>query len=253
MSNKLPVYEQIEPIAELSDLIDSFWIHRSQYKTNTVIPIIPDSFFKIILFVQEGKIIDYFMTGFFNHKMNFELPAKVVVYGCRLKILAPQFLLNQEVASILQGVKKLDLTFLNVINFDLLDARKTITQWQKELLAIKTDEEIPKHKLNLSRLLDKSKGEINAKEVSETIFWSNRQINRYLNQYIGMSLKKYLNIQKVYQSYIPIKKGNLYPDKNFYDQSHFIREVKKHTGETPKRLHQEQNDRFIQLRDIKDK
>jgi AraC-like DNA-binding protein len=93
-------------------------------------------------------------------------------------------------------------------------------------------------------------GDISAEEVSNQIFWSNRQINRYLNKYLGVSLKKYLNIQKCYAAYIQIREGRFFPEKGYYDQAHFIREIKKHTNQTPKELYQEQNDRFIQLKNI---
>ena len=44
-----------------------------------------------------------------------------------------------------------------------------------------------------------------------------------------------------------ISKGLLYPQKDFFDQAHFIKEVKKYTGTTPKELYKNKNDRFLQL------
>ena len=85
------------------------------------------------------------------------------------------------------------------------------------------------------------------------MFWTNRQINRYLNKYLGVSLKKYLNIQKCYESYIQIRQSFFSPEKDYFDQAHFIKEIIKHTGETPTTLYKEQNDRFIQLKNIKRK
>ena len=72
---------------------------------------------------------------------------------------------------------------------------------------------------------------------------------RYLNKHIGISLKKYLNIQKCYRAYLQIREGQFFPEKGFFDQAHFIREVKKHTGHTPTFLHQGINDQFIQLKE----
>ena len=80
--------------------------------------------------------------------------------------------------------------------------------------------------------------------------WSNRQINRYLNKYIGVSLKKYLNVQRVYAAYIHIREGKLKPSARFYDQSHYIKQIKQHTGHTPGQLYKEIDDRFIQLKHI---
>ena len=37
-----------------------------------------------------------------------------------------------------------------------------------------------------------------------------------------------LNIQKCYDAYLQIRDGKFYPEKGYYDQAHFIREIKKH-------------------------
>lgn len=243
-------YQESRPVKKLENVIDSFWMHHNQSNEPERLTIIPDGYFKIVFVVQKQKILKYFMTGLWIRSNEFITPPNATNYGCRLKILAPEYLLGHEVASLLQDFKQLDLSFLNLKHFDLSSFDQIVHQWQLELLKIKPAKDIAGNKLRLSHLLDEQKGEINAKEVADQIYWTNRQINRYMNKYVGVSLKKYLNIQKVYQSYIQIREGKLFPEKYYFDQAHFIREVKKHTGETPGNLHKEQNDRFIQLKNI---
>ncbi|HWV29535.1 MAG TPA: hypothetical protein VN038_07775, partial [Dyadobacter sp.] len=43
------------------------------------------------------------------------------------------------------------------------------------------------------------------------------------------------------------REGRLFPDENYADQSHFIREIKKYAGVVPKELERNKNDRFIQF------
>ncbi|WP_256603285.1 hypothetical protein [Sphingobacterium multivorum] len=43
------------------------------------------------------------------------------------------------------------------------------------------------------------------------------------------------------------QEGKLFPQQNFADQSHFIKEVKKLAGVSPKELLKNQNERFIQF------
>jgi AraC-like DNA-binding protein len=88
---------------------------------------------------------------------------------------------------------------------------------------------------------------LSVKELSEKVFWSSRQINRYFQQTFGISLKAYCNIFRFKSSLNHIKKGKLFPELNYADQNHFIREVKKMSGVTPKELSKNQNDRFILL------
>ena len=92
-----------------------------------------------------------------------------------------------------------------------------------------------------------SNGEITVKELSEKVFWSSRQINRYFNQQFGLSLKTYCNILRFRSSFEHIKQGKLFPQQNFADQSHFIKEIKRLAGVLPKELRKNENDRFIQF------
>ncbi len=246
-------YQEIQPIKKLEHLVHSFWMHHNTLDRPEHLTIVPDSYLKIVFVVQNGKVERYFMTGLWIRERDFITPPNAINYGCRLKILAPEYLLQQEMANILQDFQQLDLSYLNLKHFDLSSFELIVQQWQTELLKIRSPKTITGNKLRLSQLLDRTKGDLTAKAVSEQIYWTNRQINRYLNKYIGVSLKKYLNIQKVYQSYLQIREGNFFPKKYYFDQAHFIREVRKHTGETPSKLHERQNDRFIQLKNIKPK
>lgn len=72
-------------------------------------------------------------------------------------------------------------------------------------------------------------------------------MNRYFNQTFGLSLKAYCNILRFRASIEHIKQGKLFPELNFSDQAHFIKEVKKLSGVVPKELSKNENDRFIQL------
>ena len=248
--NEQSTYKEIKPSEELKNLIHSYWMHQNNKNEANRITIFPDSYFKIVIIIKDQKVISFFMTGFWLDEKEFVVAPNATIVGSRLKILAPEFLLNREIASILQDFYQLDLGYLNIDKFDLSSFEIIVSQLEKEFIKVKSKKTIQGNRLRLSQLLDKMKGYISAREVSNQIYWTNRQINRYLNKYLGISLKKYLNIQKCYQSYLQIREGNFYPDRGFFDQPHFIREIKKHTGETPKSLHDQQNDRFIQLKRI---
>ncbi|MGL5890192.1 MAG: AraC family transcriptional regulator, partial [Bacteroidia bacterium] len=69
----------------------------------------------------------------------------------------------------------------------------------------------------------------------------------YFNSRFGFPLKEFLKIVRCNASYKDIAGGNLSPQKNFFDQAHFIKELKKYTGKTPKELYKNENGRFLQL------
>lgn len=193
------------------------------------------------------------MTGLWTMEKEFIVPPNTTNIGCRLKILAPEYLLSREIASLLNTFEYLDKSYLGVGSFDLADFNSIVMQWEKELIKKISSKEILPQKLRFSKLLYEINGNISATDVSAQIFWTNRQINRYLNRYLGISLKTYLNIQKCYELYTDIRQGKLYPNKEYFDQAHLIKEVRKHTGHSPGLLYKGKNDRFIQLKHIRAK
>ena len=239
----------------LDDFVHIYWEHKNNSGNANVLTIFPDSFFKLIFLYQKEKLVAYFMTGLWTDVMEFKTPPNSTIYGIKFKILAPEYIFQNEIASILQSHKDLSPDFLNVRELSFPNLNSFVEQIEPMFIdKIKQNQKkIRVDKIQLSQLLYEVNGNILVDQVSKQINWSNRQINRYLNKYLGVSLKTYLNIQKCYSSYFHIRDGEFYPINEYFDQSHFIREVKKYTGKTPKELHKKQNDRFIQLKFIQKK
>ena len=112
---------------------------------------------------------------------------------------------------------------------------------------------IDSRKQNLFNLLYQTNGEQTVEEYSQQVFWTSRQINRYFNDRFGISLKSYCKILKCFASFKHIRKGQLYPQQNYFDQSHFIKDLKKLTGHNPTALFENKNDRFLQLATMAEK
>lgn len=247
-------YRQLNPSEILSDYVDSYWEHINHTDAPKIVSISPDSFFKVIIELIDDKIVAYFLTGLWPTETEVVIPAKAIVYGIKFKILAPEYIFQREIAPLLSSHIELDLDFWNMRTFKFDTFEKVVEQIEAVLISkLENSKKIEGKKLQLSQLLYQVEGNISAEEVSNQIAWSNRQINRYLNKYLGVSLKTYLNIQKVYFSYIQIREGRFFPEKGYFDQAHFIKEVKKHTNKTPKELYKEQHDRFVQLKYIQKK
>lgn len=160
--------------------------------------------------------------------------------------LAIEYLFNLSTANIINTGTILPSDFWDFSIDDMNDFEsfcKKITQKIHSLVPDKIDE----RKRKLFQLIFESNGEIPIKELSEKVIWSQRQINRYFNQQFGLSLKTYCKILRFQASLPHIHKGELYPQLNFTDQSHFIKEIKQLSGVSPKELHKNKNDRFLQF------
>lgn len=81
-------------------------------------------------------------------------------------------------------------------------------------------------------------GLISVKEISETVYYSSRHINRLCAERLGMSMKVFLRLIRINNVVRMLKKSNFdFLDVafqcGFCDQSHFIKEFKLMLGMTP--------------------
>jgi AraC-like DNA-binding protein len=190
---------------------------------------------------------------FFVSLMGMETKPKLIqkqdisnFFAVNFNPLAVEYILHHSIADILNNEKALpnnfwDFSIDDLNNFDTFC--KKASQKIQSLLPAAIDE----RKRSLFELIFATNGEIGVKELSEKVFWSARQINQYFNQQFGISLKAYCNILRFQASLPHIQEGKLFPQLNFYDQSHFIKEIKKLSGASPKELYKNQNSRFLQF------
>lgn len=254
MTEDLHQYKELLPSSDLVDFVDSYFEVKNLDDKSYTHTILPDSYFKLIIERVNNKFVAYFLTGLWSKEIEIVVPANCVIYGIRFKILAPEYIFKREVASILQSHEELDISFWDIHSFSF-ESHTIFAAQIEEIIRKKRKEfdNIEGKKFQLSQILYFTNGDISASKVCDQIAWSSRQINRYLNKYLGVSLKTYLNIQKCYAAFIQIREGRFFPDGGYFDQAHFIKEIKKHTNHTPTELHKKQHDRFIQLRNIKRK
>ncbi|GAA3591780.1 AraC family transcriptional regulator [Flavivirga amylovorans] len=234
----------------LSHIVKCFWEYDNLDNLNEAeYIIIPDGYFDLICVVNDKhQVLTIFLTGIWTQPVNTQIKRKTKLLGIRFKLMAAEYIFQQSISAILNTQSNLPIDFLGIQNSSLYTLNAfTQNMTQKLNLGLKNIKEIDSRKSNLFKLIYKNQGDLTIKAISETICWSSRQINRYFNQQYGFSLKTYLNILKCRASYSEIANGELFPAKNYFDQPHFIKEIKKYTGATPKELYQNENDRFLQL------
>ncbi|WP_312765369.1 AraC family transcriptional regulator [Epilithonimonas sp.] len=160
--------------------------------------------------------------------------------------LALEYILHQSIAEFVDSGKELPNNFWD-FSINDLDNFESFCEKANQKIQSLLPKEIDERKRKLFNLIFETDGEISVKELAEKIVWNERQINRYFQKQLGISLKYYCKILRFQASLHHIKDGNLSPQLNFTDQSHFIKEIKKLSGVSPKELFKNQNDRFLQF------
>jgi len=245
MDNDLK-YKFIKPEKSLDDFVESFWCLQNLSDTDKDIIVLPDGRIDLICTQSATEPFNIILLGIGTHQDTAILTSNATMFAISFKLLATEYIFKNSVSHLLDKAQNLSADFWNfneedLNNFDLF-CEKATRQIQSLL-----PKEIDNRKQKLFDLIYSSNGEMTVNELSEKVFWSSRQINRYFNQQFGLSLKAYCSIIRFRASFQHIKEGKLFPQQNFADQSHFIKEVKKLSGVLPKELSKNKNDRFIQF------
>ncbi len=235
----------------VSNFIKSFWEFET-FEKQYHYEILPDGFFDLIFEIKNGQIAKVSLTGVWTNQVQVSIPEKTKLFGVRFKLISAEYIFGKPIKELKNTETELPTTFWDCKSFDFSDFEKvTGSIIEKLQYGLKNLNEIDSRKFKLFKILYEQKGDISIQELSERVFWSSRQINRYFNSKFGFPLKTFCNILKCHSSLRQIAKGNLFPKNNYYDQAHFIKQIKHFTGETPTNLYLNKNDRFIQLTTIK--
>lgn len=244
-------YQEKHSKGFISNFIKSFWEFESP-KEECRYEILPDGCFDLIFEIRNRRISAVSLTGVWTEQIQISIPKNTKLIGIRFKLISAEYIFKQSLRELKNTETKLPTTFWSSENLSVQDFGEfTDSITEKLQLGLQNLKEIDHRKFELFRILYERKGGITVKELSESIFWSSRQINRYFNNRFGFSLKTFCNILKCHSSLNHIAKGKLFPERDYYDQSHFIKQIKQITGATPNTLYVNKNDRFLQLTTIK--
>lgn len=237
------LYKDRKPEEDLTDFLECFWLLENPGTEGKEIYVLPDGRIDLI-FTQapfHGTLL-----GLGTSFAPVTVPPAQRNFAVSFKPLALEFLFTNSVSRLVDSIQNLPEGFWEISTEDLSDFDvfcQKITNKIRSLVPEKIDE----RKRLLFQLIYTSGGEITVSELEEQVHWSARQMNRYFQARLGVPLKSYLNILRFRASLQAIKQGQLYPNQKFTDQSHFIKEIKKHAGVSPKALSQNPNDQYIHV------
>jgi AraC-like DNA-binding protein len=251
MDNDLE-YKFIKPGKPLSDFVESIWYLHNRSDQAKETTGLPDGLIDLILFKSASEPFRIVQLGGLTQPEQAAIAPNSLMFCISFKLLAVEYIFHEPIAGIINSGRILPNDFWNFNENDLSDFN-LFCEKASQIILSRLPEEIDERKRKLFELIYTSKGATTVKELSQKVFWSSRQINRYFNQQFGLSLKTYCNILRFRASLDHIAKGKLFPEENFADQTHFIKEIKKFSGVVPKELSKNKNDRFILLSAIKQK
>ncbi len=239
-------FKRIRPDAILADYVNSFWMLTNQSDQAKPVVVLPDGRIDLICSYYATQSLQLRLAGLATEPAEASFPPKTTIFGLNLTLLAVEYLLERSVASLLNDSASLPAGFWGINEVDFSDFEPFCAALSYTIRA-RLIQPIDQRKRNLFRLLDSTNGSMTVRAMAEQVGWSSRQINRYFTRYMGLSLKAYCTILRFRATFGQLKEGNLFPEANFTDQAHFIKDVRRFASVRPKDLFRNENDRFIQF------
>jgi len=252
MSSNDLEYQILQPESFLEDFVDSFWLLINHSDEEKKIVLLPDGRFDLFFGYSEKEAFHVSLSGIDVAATSSTIPPKTVIYAVSFKILALEYILATSISKDVNAVTLLPSDFWQMQAEDLTDLASFKLKLSAKMKTL-IHAEVDNRKLKMSDLIYASNGAITVQQVADECGWSSRQINRYFQERVGVSLKNYLNILRFRATFTQIKEGKLFPEQHYTDQAHFIREVKKFSNVIPKELKNNKDDRFIQFSLLKKK
>jgi len=239
-------YKFVRPEKSISGFVESLWMINNQSDSEKNIVVLPDGRIDLFFSKSSTEAFQITLMGIGTKPDQTKIKPRALMFAISFRPLAVEYIFHVRISNLLDSARFLPADFWNFSATDLDDFDLFC---QKASLKIQDllPKEMDNRKQKLFGLIYESGGSLSVKELSEKVYWSSRQINRYFNQQYGISLKAYCNILRFRESLDHIALGRLFPEQDFTDQAHFIKDIKRFSGVVPTELSRNKNDRFILL------
>lgn len=223
------------------DFILCFWEITSLQECNPIVEniIIPDGCIDLIVDFH-GRQIGF--SGMSKTNFNFEISHPACFWGARLKPGAFHQITNLPATEVMDQfipLEAVDGTFDRASFFSLtLSAAKA---FMKEYLLQRVDGMVPSLFVTLFDRLVSQNLSINAADLYRMLHFSPRQCQRLCLKHFGISPKMMLSVIRFQQSLkiltaTDVTQSDVISMVGYYDQPHYIKDIRKNIGLTPLEL-----------------
>ncbi len=254
------IIKEYKPSAQLSPFVELFWTGDFNVNAKDLFSqrVIPYGYVELIIHLSDEHCEllygtshlpspDYTIIGLFTKPYDVHFRKRVKVFAIRFKPEGMYYAFGTPASEVQQKYE--DMECIAGKNFRSLTTR--LKESETTLKRIQLTEQyliknINNSKLNLyylnraADIIRNSKGMLSLNELAGKVYISSRQLEREFKQKLGISPKQYMRIARLNEVNRRITSGkridltDLSHSIGYSDQSHFIKDFKNITGESPK-------------------
>jgi AraC-like DNA-binding protein len=251
------IYKQVPASKHLQRFVKSYWmIDGLNDKTIRKEKIIPDGYLEMVFHYKEpyksningswrDKRDKYVIAGQISNHFYLENIGYTGMFGIKFQPWAFRTLFNIDMKSItddniqipdniMKEIKPLNSILDKKLAFETKVAESE--KWLTDLL--QTNKATVKKGESAAKMMLETNGALGLTEIKDKTNISERALQRYFKEYIGLSPKFYCRIIRFSHIFKLASSENpnwtdIALQAGFYDQAHFIKDFKEFTGEEP--------------------
>ncbi len=200
-------YTIIEPGKPLQDYVKFFWHLTNHTNTDKKVIILPDGYFDIIFFSAGSSPFKTLLAGLSANPQEYIIPAHSVTFAISFKLMAAEYILNRKIGDLINTQIYLPNFFWD-IEPEKLSGFKNFADAVSHKINTLINGKVDDRKKKLFDIVYTTNGLASVQQISDTVYWSPRQINRYFTGWFGLTLKKYCNILRYRASFKNLKEAS---------------------------------------------
>ncbi|MCR9249952.1 MAG: helix-turn-helix transcriptional regulator [bacterium] len=248
-------YFQKDPSTELSSIIKSFWQIEDLDNTQIIRDkIVPDGYPELIFHYGDPYKIDIsgkweiqakeLLAGQLTNFFHLENTGAIGMFAIKLQPWAPSLLSKHRLSELVDAAVSISDADTSIVTL-LMEIAKPSNSFEqkcekasKVFLNYTQTTNFEQNGIRAIKEIIDSKGKYQISEICSKVNISERSLERFCKENIGLSPKFYSRIIRLAYIFKLVNEDNnnwaqLSYLGGFYDQAHFIKDFKKFTGEEP--------------------
>ena len=251
-------YWEVKPEQSLSHVIEAFWSYAPDFPEPRWDILVPEGIIDVIInfgdpyfrqpagsVQQPGSwITEDVLVGQRDCLFKIQWPVNTRLFAIRFNAAHIHRLIQRPMHELTNAAVALSDTPLHHLSLQLkqhqLDDWSVLTELCEQLIADCLSKAPPANALLLDAMnrIDQQAANMDVGTLCQTLHTSRRTLERLFRKHIGLTPKYYLRAKRLHHFLCHHQPHhaliNSAMDAEYHDQSHFIKEFKQFTGETPK-------------------
>ena len=129
------IYKEFQPEKQLADFVKCYWWFDNSTVEHLDYTILPDGCFDLLIHFDKNIQTEIYLTGLWTKQVEVSIEPNTQIFGIRFKLLAVDYIFQQNIASICDNEQIQPNNFWNIHKNNFSDLEKVTETFNKIMLS----------------------------------------------------------------------------------------------------------------------